>query len=121
MSDGALIAVDPHKAHNTLVVLDPATPMPVEEAEFANSAAGYLELMCFARQWRSRRWAVEGCHGTGRSLAQQLVASSEPVAGCPRSWPRGSGCSPVAMAARPIATTLSRSAWPPWRQPGYCR
>jgi len=72
---GALIAVDPHKAHNTLVVLDPATRTSVGEGEFANTGAGYRELMRFARQWRSCRWAVEGCHGAGRSLAQHLVAS----------------------------------------------
>ena len=34
-----LIAVDPHKGHNTLVVLDPVSRLPVEEAEFANTHA----------------------------------------------------------------------------------
>ena len=83
MSDGVLIAVDPHKAHNTLVVLDPATRRPVGEAEFANTSDGYRDLRRFARQWQDRRWAVEGCHGAGRSLAQRLVADGEPVAGIP--------------------------------------
>jgi transposase len=83
VNDGVLIAVDPHKAHNTLVVLDPATRTPVDEGEFANTDAGYRELMRFARQWQSRRWAVEGCHGAGRSLAQHLVASGEPVVDVP--------------------------------------
>jgi transposase len=83
VSDGLLIAVDPHKAHNTLVVLDPASRAVLDEAEFANSGPGYQELVRFVRQWRSRRWAVEGCHGAGRSLAQQLVAGGEPVVDVP--------------------------------------
>ena len=98
VSDGVLIAVDPHKGHNTLVVLDPVTSVPVDEAEFANTGDGYRELMRFARRWRSRRWAVEGCHGAGRSLAQHLVAGGEPVVDVPaklaarvRVYSRGHG------------------------------
>ena len=30
-------------------------------------------------RWEHRRWAVEGCHGAGRSLAQRLVADGELV------------------------------------------
>src|SRR6266851_4150486 len=98
VSDGVLIAVDPHKGHNTLVVLDPATRVPVDEGEFANTGNGYRELMRFARRWRSRRWAVEGCHGARRSLAQRLVADGEPVVDVPaklaarvRVYSRGHG------------------------------
>jgi transposase len=98
VSDGVLIAVDPHKADNTLVVLDPATRAAVGEAEFASTGDGYRDLMFFARQWPSRRWAVEGCHGAGRSLAQHLVADGEPVADVPaklaarvRVYSRGHG------------------------------
>ncbi|HXW79512.1 MAG TPA: IS110 family transposase [Acidimicrobiales bacterium] len=78
-----LIAVDPHKGHNTLVVLDPVSRRPVEEAEFANTHAGYREMVRFARRWGQRRWAVEGCHGAGRYLAQRLVATDEVVLDVP--------------------------------------
>ncbi len=78
-----LISVDPHKASNTLVVLDPVTKTPVKEARFANSTVGYRDLMAFAQHWRDRRWAVEGCHGAGRSLAQRLVADGERVLDVP--------------------------------------
>jgi transposase len=83
VKDGVLIAVDPHKAHNALAVLDPSTRTVVAEAEFANSHDGHRQMMCFARRWKLRRWAVEGCHGAGRSLGQFLVASQEPVLDVP--------------------------------------
>ena len=45
-----------------------------------------------------RRWAVEGCHGAGRSLAQRLVADRETVLDVPaelaarvRVYSRGHG------------------------------
>ena len=82
-SEEVLIAVDPHKGHHTLVVLDPVSRRSVEEAEFANAHAGYREMVRFARRWRQRRWAVEGCHGAGRSLAQRLVANGEAVLDVP--------------------------------------
>jgi transposase len=45
--------------------------------QFANTASGYEELRSFADQWSDHRWAVEGCHGAGRSLAQRLVGAGE--------------------------------------------
>jgi transposase len=83
MNDDVLIAVDPHKAHNTLAVIDPTTRTVIANAEFVNSAEGYGQMMRFARRWRSRRWAVEGCHGAGRSLGQFLVGRQEPVLDVP--------------------------------------
>lgn len=83
MNDDVLIAVDPHKGHNTLAVIDPGSRVVVEGGEFANNHGGYRDLMVFARRWRCRRWAVEGCHGAGRSLAQRLVADGELVVDVP--------------------------------------
>jgi transposase len=79
MDDGVMISVDPHKASNTAAVLDPVTKVVIAGARFANTVAGYRQLRSFAGQWRQRRWAVEGCHGAGRLLAQRLVADGELV------------------------------------------
>ncbi len=79
MTNDVMIAVDRHKGSNTLAVLDPVTKTPIDGARFENDTAGYDELMSFARRWDERRWAVEGCHGAGRSLAQRLVADGEVV------------------------------------------
>src|SRR3984957_17679963 len=82
-SEEVLIAVDPHKGHNTVVVLGSLSRRTLGEAEFANTHAGYREMVRFARRWRERRWAVEGCHGAGRYLAQRLVANGEVVLDVP--------------------------------------
>jgi transposase len=47
--------------------------------QFSNSAEGFRELRSFARQWRPRTWAIEGCNGVGKHLAQRLVAVGERV------------------------------------------
>lgn len=78
-SDAVLIGVDPHKASNTLAVLDPVSRVVVASKRFANTASGYVELRSFADQWSEHRWAVEGCRGAGRSLAQRLVGGGEIV------------------------------------------
>ena len=55
-SEEVLIAVDPHKGHNTLVVLDALSRRAVEEAEFANTHAGYWEMVRFEPPWV--RWRL---------------------------------------------------------------
>lgn len=83
MDGDVMISVDPHKASNTAVVMDPITRVVVASQRFANTAAGYQRLREFSRRWDQRRWAVEGCHGAGRSLAQRLVADGELVLDVP--------------------------------------
>ena len=79
MGDDVMISVDPHKASNTLVVLDPVTRTVIASSRFANTTPAYRQLREFAGRWERRRWAVEGCHGAGRSLAQRLVGDGELV------------------------------------------
>ena len=83
MDGEVLISVDPHKASSTLAVFDPVTRTAIDGARFANTKDGYRELVRFAGRWTQRRWAVEGCHGAGRSLAQRLVADGERVVDVP--------------------------------------
>jgi transposase len=98
VSDDVMIAVDPHKASNTAAVLDPVSKTVIETARFANSEDGYAQLTAFTGRWAQRRWAVEGCHGAGRSLAQRLAADGETVLDVPaklaarvRVYSRGHG------------------------------
>ena len=98
MNGVVVIAVDPHKASNTAAVLDPVTKTLIESARFANTMDGYAQLIAFAARWAQRRWAVEGCHGAGRSLAQRLVTDGEMVLDVPaklaarvRVYSRGHG------------------------------
>lgn len=77
-----VIGVDPHKASNTLVVVD-AQERVLAQQRFANDRAGYRSMKTFARSHRDRVWAVEGARGVGAGLAQRLVAEGEPVLDVP--------------------------------------
>src|SRR4051794_5141697 len=83
MDDDVMISVDPHRASNTAVVLDPVTKVVIASRRFANTTVGYQQLREFSGRWTQRRWAVEGCHGAGRSLAQRLVVDGELVLDVP--------------------------------------
>jgi transposase len=73
-----VIGVDPHKRMNAVVVVN-AKGKVLARQQFPNTAAGFRELRRFSRQWRPRTWAVEGCNGVGKHLAQRLVAEHEAV------------------------------------------
>src|ERR671911_1080472 len=73
-----VIGVDPHKRLNAVVVIDVKGKV-LARRQFPNSAEGFGELRSFGRQWRPRTWAVEGCNGVGKHLAQRLVAVGERV------------------------------------------
>ena len=77
-----VIGVDPHKASNTLVVID-VHEQVVAEQRFVNDRAGYRLMKSFAGEFPDRTWAVEGARGVGAGLAQRLVAESEPVLDVP--------------------------------------
>lgn len=77
-----VIGVDPHKASNTLVVID-AHEQVLTQRRFDNDRAGYREMKTFVRGFRDRVWAVEGARGVGAGLAQRLVAEDEAVLNVP--------------------------------------
>ena len=77
-----VIGVDPHKASNTLVVIDGSEQVLVQK-RFANDRSGYREMKSFVRDYRDRVWAVEGARGVGAGLAQRLVAEGEQVLNVP--------------------------------------
>jgi hypothetical protein len=83
VSDDVMTAAGPHRASSTAAVLDPVTRTLIETARFAGTDEGYGQLARLARRWQDRRWAVEGCHGAGRPLAQRLVADGEVVLDVP--------------------------------------
>jgi transposase len=77
-----VIGVDPHKASNTLVVID-GDERVLAQQRFANDRAGYRQMKAFVRDYRYRVWAVEGARGVGAGLAQRLVAEDESVLNVP--------------------------------------
>ena len=77
-----VIGVDPHKASNTLVVIDQQEHV-LAQHRFANDREGYRSMRTFARTHPQRVWAIEGARGVGAGLAQRLVAEGEPVLDVP--------------------------------------
>lgn len=73
-----VIGVDPHKRSNAVVVINGRGNVLARE-QFPNTAEGFRKLKAFWRQWRPRTWAIEGCNGVGKYLAQRLVAEGETV------------------------------------------
>ena len=76
VGEDVMISVDPHKASNTLAVMDPVTKAVIARQRFANTVGGYRRLREFAGGWADRRWA-------GRALAQRLVGDGELVLDVP--------------------------------------
>jgi transposase len=77
-----IIGVDPHKASNTIAVLD-ADETLLAHRRFPNTHVGLAAMLKVASQWPDRRWAVEGANGLGRSVAQRLVTVGEAVVDVP--------------------------------------
>jgi transposase len=80
-----LIAIDPHKSSHTAVAVDEQGVL-LEQRRV--EAREQRQLLRWARQWPQRRWAIEGAHGLGHQLAQQLVAEGEAVVDVPASLVR---------------------------------
>lgn len=73
-----VIGVDPHKRLNAVVVVNTRGTV-LARRTFDNTSSGFRDLRAFSRQWRPRTWAIEGCNGVGKHLAQRLVAAGERV------------------------------------------
>jgi transposase len=78
----AVIGMDPHKRSATIEVLDD-DEQPLMGGRFGTDSEGYRLLLAAGRQFPQRLWAVEGCQGVGRHLAQRLVADGETVLDVP--------------------------------------
>ena len=111
-----MIAVDPHKRSNTVVVLD-GKERELDGGRFVNDTAGYKALRSFADRFEQRTWAVEGARGAGRHLAQRLVDDGETVLDVPaklaarvRVFSTGQGRKNDAADARSVGVAALRTA-----------
>jgi len=76
------IGVDPHRLSATIEVVDDHETV-LTTGRFATDKSGYAAMRKHVATWPERVWAVEGCNGTGRPLAQRLVADGEHVVDVP--------------------------------------
>jgi transposase len=77
-----IIGMDPHKRSATIEAIDEHEKVLVQ-GRFGTDTDGYRTMLKLARQYPDRLWAVEGCNGIGRHIAQRLVADGETVVDVP--------------------------------------
>jgi transposase len=110
-----IIGMDPHKRSATIEVLDDHERV-LTVGRFGTDRQGYRQLLAAGRKWPQRVWAVEGCQGVGRHLAQRLVADGEPVVDVPaklsaraRVFSTGQGRKTDATDAHSVAVVALRT------------
>ncbi len=110
-----VIGMDPHKRSATIEILD-HTERIHSQGRFTTDAAGYRDMLAVGRRFSDRIWAVEGCNGIGKHLAQRLVADGETVVDVPaklsaraRVFSTGQGRKTDATDAHSIAVVAVRT------------
>ncbi|WP_091562612.1 IS110 family transposase [Micromonospora pattaloongensis] len=108
--------MDPHKRSATIEVMagDEAV---VGGGRFDTGRAGYAAMRKYATRWPNRVWAIEGCQGIGRHIANRLLADGEQVVDLPpklsaraRVFATGQGRKTDATDAHSIALVGTRMA-----------
>jgi transposase len=77
-----IIGMDPHKRSATIEIVDEREAV-LAAGRFGTDRDGYRAMLALGRRYPDRVWAVEGCNGIGRHLAQRLVADGEVVVDVP--------------------------------------
>ncbi len=77
-----VIGMDPHKRSATIEVIDERERV-LGQGRFGTDRDGYRAMLAAGRAHPDRLWAVEGCNGIGRHIAQRLVADGESVVDVP--------------------------------------
>jgi transposase len=110
-----VIGMDPHKASATIEVLDERERV-LHCGQYGTDRDGYRQMLAAVRGFERRLWAVEGSRGTGRHLAQRLVADGETVVDVPaklaarvRVFDTGNGRKTDAADAHSVAVVALRT------------
>ncbi len=84
MSGGkrVVIGMDPHKRSVTIEVMA-GDEQVLGGGRFGTDVEGFAAMLACVQAWPERVWAVEGCEGIGRHVAQRLLAAGEPVVDVP--------------------------------------
>ena len=108
--------MDPHKRSVTIEVMN-ADEVIVGGGRFTTDSDGYGELLRSVRRWPDRVWAIEGCNGIGRHIANRLLADGEQVVDVPpklsaraRVFATGQGRKTDATDAHSVALVGTRMA-----------
>ena len=110
-----IIGMDPHKRSATIEIVNDREEI-LAQGRFGTDRDGYRAMLKLGRQHKDRIWAVEGCNGIGRHLAQRLVADGEIVVDVPaklsarvRVFGTGQGRKTDPVDAHSVAVAALRS------------
>lgn len=77
-----VVGMDPHKRTVTIEVMTQAEQI-VDRGRFTTDETGFAAMLEYVRRWPQRTWAIEGCEGIGRHVAQRLIPEGEVVVDVP--------------------------------------
>jgi len=77
-----VIGMDPHKRSVTIEVMTKDESI-VGTGRFATDLDGHAAMRRYVQQWPDHVWAIEGCQGIGRHVANRLLAEGEKVVDVP--------------------------------------
>jgi transposase len=110
-----IIGMDPHKRSATIEIINDREKI-LAQGRFGTDRDGYRTMLQLGRKHQDRIWAVEGCNGIGRHLAQRLVADGETVVDVPaklsaraRVFDTGQGRKTDPVDAHSVAVAALRS------------
>jgi hypothetical protein len=101
--------MDPYKRSATIEVM--TADEVVDGGRFGTDRDGYAAMLRYGRQWRNRVWAIEGCAGIGKHIANRLLADGEEVVDVRRSCRPGPGFSRLGRVERPTLPMPTRLRW----------
>jgi transposase len=109
-----IIGMDPHKRSATIEVMT-SDETVLGGGRHDTSPSGYRAMRRAVRRWPERTWAIEGCQGIGRHLANRLLADGEHVVDVPprlsartRVFATGQGRKTDATDAHSVALAATR-------------
>ena len=116
MEDRVVIGMDPHKRSVTIEVMA-ADEANLGGGRFSTDVAGFRAMREYVGQWPDRVWAIEGCSGIGRHVANRLLTKGEQVVDVPpklsaraRVFATGQGRKTDATDAHSVALVGTRMA-----------
>jgi transposase len=77
-----VIGMDPHKRSVTIQVMTKDESI-VGTGRFGTDRGGHAGMRRYVQAWPQRDWAIEGCQGIGRHVANRLLAEGEQVVDVP--------------------------------------
>ncbi len=111
-----VIGMDPHKRSVTIEVMCSDESI-VGTGRFSTDAQGHAAMLRYVEAWLDRIWAIEGCQGIGRHVANRLLAEGERVVDVPpklsaraRMFATGQGRKTDATDAHSVALVGTRMA-----------